>query len=118
MNKSPLAPLCERVKIENVEEVEELFVCSCCGEFVENVYQDKECKPCIVIKFKRLRRLQNKIIGNRYKFITPDETTMTIPASLPTSRELFDKKKKVALVPWLKFHPVKYLSSTYPRKYV
>lgn len=76
--------------VRSVSEVElpVTYKCPYCKNLVTQTYQDKACKACLLAEFKRLRPLQDFVIGTRY-ISNPDESSTTISASLPAGRELF-----------------------------
>lgn len=127
MNQSQLSYINE---VLDILEVPVTYKCPYCKNLVTQTYQGKACKACLLAEFKRLRPLQDFVIGTRY-ISNPDESSTTISASLPAGRELFlhdtlelvEPVRSVSvaepppIVPWLHFHRKRYLSSTYPRKY-
>ncbi len=140
MNQSQLSYINE---VLDILEVPVTYKCPYCKNLVTQTYQGKACKACLLQDFKRLRPLQDFVIGTRY-ISNPDESSTTISASLPAGRELFlhdtlelvepvtprplgegatsyksgnSEKDGVRVIPWTNFNRKRYLSSTYPRKY-
>jgi ribosomal protein L40E len=110
-------------------------ICSNCGAWYQELFQQFKCRRCLLAEFKTLRPMIDNVIGTRY-ISNPDESSTTISASLPAGRELFEIQDTLELVepattkppfakggrgdliiPWIHFHRKRYLSSTYPRKY-
>ena len=119
-------------------------ICSNCGAWYQELFQQFKCRRCLLAEFKTLRPMIDNVIGTRY-ISNPDESSTTISASLPAGRELFkiqdtlelvepvtprplgegatsdksgnSEKDGVRVIPWTNFHRKRYLSSTYPRKY-
>ena len=94
MNQSQLSYINE---VLDILEVPVTYKCPYCKNLVTQTYQGKACKACLLAEFKRLRPLQDFVIGNRY-ISNPDESSTTISASLPAGRELFEIQDTLELV--------------------
>jgi len=108
-------------------------ICSNCGAWYQELFQQFKCRRCLLAEFKTLRPMIDNVIGTRYTS-NPDKSSTTISAVLPDGRELFlhDTLELVepatpitplakgglgGITPWLHFNRKRYMSSTYPRKY-
>lgn len=76
-------------------------ICSNCGAWYQELFQQFKCRRCLLAEFKALRPLID-LVGERSRttryISNPDESSTTISAVLPDGRELFEPQDTLELV--------------------